>query len=270
VARRWGQRRWRAEAAELMAALPLSDDLPPEARASLASHVELVRVPAGAAVVRQGERGDRFYVIRAGTFEVSQRDAVGDERVLATLGRGRSFGELALLAATTRTATVRALEAGSVFAVSKAVFEQSLAGRLEVAADVRRSLSGAARLARLGPFLALGAADLARLQEHLVARQVGPGEVVVRQGEEGHSFFVVESGRLEVVVDEATVGHLEADSYFGELALLGDGVRAATVRALTPATLVELGRDGFDAVLAASFRGGGLAPSRALSREWEH
>ncbi len=69
----------------------------------LARGLEPVDVAAGQVVFTQGDVGDRYYVIESGEAEV-----VGDGRVVATLGPGEGFGEIALLRRTRRTATVRA------------------------------------------------------------------------------------------------------------------------------------------------------------------
>ncbi|MFW3172443.1 MFS transporter [Geodermatophilus sp. CPCC 206100] len=67
----------------------------------LARGLEPVSVPAGEAVFRQGDVGDRYYVIESGEAEV-----VGDGSVVAVLGAGEGFGEIALLRRSRRTATV--------------------------------------------------------------------------------------------------------------------------------------------------------------------
>ena len=58
---------------------------------------------AGASVFEQGDVGDRYYVVESG-----QVDVVGDGRLLATLGAGEGFGEIALLRRSARTASVAA------------------------------------------------------------------------------------------------------------------------------------------------------------------
>jgi protease PrsW len=78
-------------------------------------------VEAGQAVVTEGEEGDKFYLIRAGTFEVVQGG-----RKVAELGAGDVFGEIALLTGGPRIATVRALGPGEVLALSKADFDAVL------------------------------------------------------------------------------------------------------------------------------------------------
>jgi MFS family permease len=82
---------------------PMFRPLPIPAIDGLALHVEQVHVEAGEVVCSQGEDADRFYLIEAGAAEV-----IGDGRLIRTLDSGDSFGEIALLGDTSRTASVRA------------------------------------------------------------------------------------------------------------------------------------------------------------------
>ncbi|WP_332662875.1 MFS transporter [Aeromicrobium sp.] len=91
---------------ELLRKVPMFRPLPLPAIEQLARGLEPVSVPAGHAVVTQGEIGDRYYVIESG-----EADVVGDGQVVATLGPGEGFGEIALLRRTRRTATVLAKNA---------------------------------------------------------------------------------------------------------------------------------------------------------------
>ncbi|GAA4346558.1 MFS transporter [Angustibacter luteus] len=77
--------------------------LPLPAIERLARGLEPVVVTVGRAVFEQGDIGDRYFVIESGEAEV-----IGDGHVVATLGPGEGFGEIALLRRTRRTATVRA------------------------------------------------------------------------------------------------------------------------------------------------------------------
>ncbi len=87
----------------LLQHVPMLRTLPLPCVEQLARGLEPAGVAAGETVFLQGEVGDRYYVI-----EVGDADVVGDGVVVATLGPGDGFGEIALLRRTRRTATVRA------------------------------------------------------------------------------------------------------------------------------------------------------------------
>ncbi|WP_082600329.1 MFS transporter [Agromyces sp. Root81] len=90
----------------LLQRVPMFRPLPLPSIEQLARGLDPVAVPAGTAVFSQGDIGDRYYVIEAG-----DADVVGDGRVVATLGPGEGFGEIALLRRTRRTASVVARSA---------------------------------------------------------------------------------------------------------------------------------------------------------------
>ena len=89
---------------ELLHEVALLRPLPLPAIERLARGLEPVSVPARRTVFHQGDVGDRFYVIESGEAEV-----IGDGHLVATLGRGEGFGEIALMRRVPRTATVRAI-----------------------------------------------------------------------------------------------------------------------------------------------------------------
>lgn len=95
----------------------------PAARLEVAAR-QLVAVPIeeGEAVVREGERADRFYVIDSGTVRVSQTGPNGEAVVIRDLGPGDVFGEIGLLRGVPRTATVTTTSATVLYALDAAAF----------------------------------------------------------------------------------------------------------------------------------------------------
>jgi CRP-like cAMP-binding protein len=79
---------------------------------------------------------------------------------------------------------------------------------------------------------------------------------------------VIESGRAEIILDGAVIDSVSKGMYFGEVALLRDVPRTATVVASTPMRLFALDREGFELVVADAFRRGTLRP--AADRIWQH
>jgi predicted MFS family arabinose efflux permease len=93
-------------------------------------------------------------------------------------------------------------------------------------------------------FAALPAPTLEHLAHALRELHFAAGSDIVRVGERGEDFFIVDSGLAEVLVD-GTSKPVESGDFFGEIALLRDVPRTATVRAVTDVTLYALGRDEF-------------------------
>lgn len=96
------------------------------------------------------------------------------------------------------------------------------------------------------PFLSsLPEPALERLARSAERATAPAGETVVRQHEPGDRFYVIASGELEVSVDGAVVRALHGGDYFGEIALIRDVPRTATVRARHDSELLALGREDF-------------------------
>ncbi|MGE0709673.1 MAG: ATP-binding cassette domain-containing protein [Planctomycetota bacterium] len=95
-------------------------------------------------------------------------------------------------------------------------------------------------------------AELLEIAQSLEPRREEPGGEVVRQGEPGERFYLIEAGRVEVLRDGARVAELAAGEFFGEQALLNDAPRNATVRALEAVSLLTLDAAAFRAALARS------------------
>jgi MFS family permease len=100
-------------------------------------------------------------------------------------------------------------------------------------------------LASVPIFSPLPGGSLEHVASRLVPLRVDPGETVIREGDEGDRFYIVAEGSLEVSQDGVPISELEAGGYFGEIALLRDVARTATVKAKTSAVLYALDRNEF-------------------------
>jgi CRP-like cAMP-binding protein len=118
-------RGWRVPRHQVAAlrACPLFGPLTLAQLEQLAAGSTLVHVPAGAAIITEGERGDAYYLIDAGSVRVT----VAGMQV-ATLGPGQGFGEIALLRGTPRTATVNAATPVVAYRVDAATFVSAVSG----------------------------------------------------------------------------------------------------------------------------------------------
>jgi CRP-like cAMP-binding protein/Zn-dependent protease len=264
------QTKWRVEAASLIDGLPMFEDLPEDVLSDLAGRVKLLAVRQGQTVVRQGERADAFYIVRKGTLQVVEEDLKTEvERVLRTLGRGESFGELGLVESAPRAATVRATTHAELFEVDKGTFDRLLADMINVP-DFAPTLQAAVELKEISCFAHLEPDELGDLIEQGEWISIAPGEVVIEQGAVGDAFYGIRSGQVEVERDEEIVGMLGAGRFFGEIALLLDVPRTATVRARTPVRAFRLDRPGFDNLVADAFKKGTLNPNAVQDRVQRH
>jgi putative peptide zinc metalloprotease protein len=264
------ERGWRIEAARLIDALPLFDDVPAEVLSELAGRVRMRSLARGQPVVRQGERAQSFYVVRSGALEIVEEDpGSGNERVLRVLGRGEGFGELGLLEAAPRTATVRALDEAQVFEIDKGAFEQLLADMAHVP-HFEPTLQAMNELGELPVFANLEPDERSELLQHGAWVNIAPGDTVIEQGEVGDAFYAIHAGQVDVFEDGAKVRTMGPGSYFGEIALLLDTPRTATVVARTPVRAYRLGREGFDRLVREAFAQGTLNPAISPDRVWQH
>jgi MFS family permease len=110
-------------------------------------------------------------------------------------------------------------------------------------------------------FSPLPGPSLENLAARLVPLRVEPGTIVVREGDPGDRFYIVAEGTLEVSEYGRPTSELRAGSYFGEIALIRDVARTATVTAKTETVLYALDRDDFLAAVTSH------APSAEAAEE---
>jgi MFS family permease len=115
----------------LLRSLPLFAELPAPAIEGLAAALTPVHVPAGTVLIQQGDQGDAYYAIAAGELDVRQ-----DGHFLRRCGRGEGVGEIALLRAIPRTASVIAHTSATVYRLNREPFLTAVLGH---AATQRRA-----------------------------------------------------------------------------------------------------------------------------------
>jgi CRP-like cAMP-binding protein len=97
------------------------------------------------------------------------------------------------------------------------------------------------RLSRVPLFSELNQRQLKRIARDFRERRFKPGTSIVRQNEmSGVGFFIIAEGEASVIVDGREVARLGAGDHFGELALISEGVRSATVTAVTQLECLEI------------------------------
>jgi putative peptide zinc metalloprotease protein len=252
----WGMAYWLAwlsgraaahryrEALAALRAVPLWSELPEARLLEVARAMQAHNIPRGVEVVRKGEVGERFFLIAQGAFEVQ----VDGQQI--RLERGDYFGERALLHRAPRAATVMAIEPSRVLALDQAAFDALLAGDLVVRAKLEAALAYRQEVAEMALFRDLSSAELDVLLARLVPLEAAAGETIIHQGDSGERFYVVRSGAVEVQRDGQPLARLGPGEAFGEIALLLDVPRTATVTAVEATRLLALEAHDFRDLLA--------------------
>jgi CRP-like cAMP-binding protein len=221
--------------------------LPVAGLEEIASGAQSETYADGDEVIRQGEPGDKFYVVASGGARV-----LIDGYTVAELSRGQGFGERALMRGGNRAATVTAVGDLTVQAIRRDIFLAAVAGgqRVMTSADFSARTVGEL-LPGLPLFAGLSADALRRTAERFEISDFPADNELVCQGESGDRFYMLLSGSADVLVDGELVGSLIAGDGFGEIALLHDVPRRATVRARSAVRVATLQRAAFTEVVPA-------------------
>ena len=131
-----------------MAGVPIFAGMTEEALGVLFQRAELLVVGEGDVVVREGEPGSNFYLIKAGAVRVVKRFGTEDEVLLARLGARDFFGEMCILETLPRAASVQAMEASELIVLPSMAFYKLFQAKpdqysilvLNIARDLSRRL----------------------------------------------------------------------------------------------------------------------------------
>ena len=124
---------------EFIQRFPVFSGLTPSTLASIADKMWAEQHLAGSIVVRQGEPGEKFYLVRHGEVEVITEDSAG-ERTVAMLHEGDCFGERALLTGEPRNATVRTTKSTLLYALGKADLRAALDASAPFEQELQKAL----------------------------------------------------------------------------------------------------------------------------------
>ncbi|EIE24738.1 putative cGMP-dependent protein kinase [Coccomyxa subellipsoidea C-169] len=228
---------------KMVSSVPMLAVLSEESRDLVAGALEAVEFKAGQTIFRQGEKGDRFYIVQEGAVTVSKTSA-GERTVLAKLAEGSYFGERALIKDDVRAADVTADIYTVCYSLGRKAFDELL-GPIE---DVWRFEA----LRKVPVLFALSEQQLFELAHCMKNHAISAGQMVFRQGDPGDVFYVIEEGTFTIFDNSGKeLARVSKGSCFGELALMHQDLRAANVKALTDGVLLALHRDDFNGLLGS-------------------
>jgi cAMP-dependent protein kinase regulator len=233
--------------------IPLFSDLDPDAFAQVVERLVPRSLAMGEFLFHQGDPGDSIFIVTSGTVRISRGDLT-----LAELAEGAFFGEGAFFSHEPRNADVVAVAPAELLEIRREDTEGLLSRHPGVANALsafyrRRVLDG---ILAASPFFGLlPEGERKTLADRLQLVRVEPGEVVVREGDTDRSLYLVKRGAFRVTArtpgqaEPAVLAELGAGSLFGEVALVSEAPRTATVSALEEGEVLRAGEADLRPVL---------------------
>jgi CRP-like cAMP-binding protein len=257
----------------MLRSIPLFIGMPETLITALSKQFRPYKFSAGEEIVRAGEIGDSFYIVRTGQLEVVgsaiftggeykpldaplEKDHVmfffNKARRINLLVRGDYFGELALLEDKPHPATVRALTPAEVLRMGKEDFDRLIRNRIGFDTKTRAEIRRLSLLRQIPLFEGFDGGFLRFIVQKLEIVGINAGDSVFHQGDPGDKFYIIERGKAAVIIDGEQRATLGTGEYFGEISLLMKSPRSATVAALQPLELLQLRAEDFNALVEGS------------------
>lgn len=247
---------------EMIADHPLLRSIDREHLRSVQDKLSWVSLAPGDTLFSEGDVVDAFYFVIEGLLEVTtlQEDLDGntdnDRLVLAEIGPGPTIGEMQILTGGVRSATVSAREPSGLVKFPKSAFDEFLARDQQVVDGLAETILPRLyrdQMVEVLPKL-FGEFDegmLQDLQSKMAWRSLRRGELLCYQGEPSDSFYIIISGRLQVLIRDATgssrqVGEMSQGESVGEMGVFTGEPRSATIIASRDSELLEFSREEFE------------------------
>jgi len=206
------------EARAFLASVPLFRELSEADLDQIIPHLDWLLVPGGHVVCRQGDEGDRLYLVASGRLAIVRELPSGEDVLLSHVGRGESFGEVAVLTGNPRSATVRALRDSVIARLDRAGLSLLLEEHPRIALAFTRRFAGwISPVPNMAPSRACIAVAVVAAQENIplgdLTRRIaeslsalGPTLHLTASEIEGR-FGSAEHGRIAAWIDSQEASH---------------------------------------------------------------
>ncbi len=206
------------------------------------------KFPMGDVIFTKNDYTNSFYTIFNGSVEVEV-----DSSLSITSEQGNFFGEMSLISGRRRSATVRAGADCIVIETPRRTMNKLISSVDDVKKVLDQTFILRTIQQKFAPNTPLEV--LRPVAENTSINQFAPGEVIFSQGDEGDSLHFIRSGSVTVSSNvegrEMVMSYVPANQSVGEMALLGDTTRSATVKATVKTETLSISRESFEALLGS-------------------
>ncbi len=228
----------------------LSEDV----KKAIIEGARVVKVKKGKMLIVQGEVGKEMFYTLSGRVSISVRDKYGLENNIVDLGSYSLLGETAILEKCTRTASVKAQEESYFLEIPGELFDRLLESefykedlqKLIMRFEISKFVSSAPLFKQFPP-------EMMNLFVESGDLVIFPKDHnVVEQGERDTTFYLLIKGQVEVIKNRQIVAQLGQGDFFGEIALLADTARTATIKTKEECLFLYIEGKDFWKILSAN------------------
>ena len=219
-------------------------ELSEDARDLIIDSMKFYLLPPREIVFTQGDPGVNFFVVAGGSLEV-----LVDGLRVSVLKPGESFGEMALLHDDVRSGTVRTLDRCTLWGVDRKTFRSSVEYVNENIYKQNRKFVDSVPLLQQ-----LTSAQKESLLAVINVHRFLPKKPIFSEGEFGDLLYIISEGTVTVSIQGVEKRRLSPGDYFGEMALLNNAPRSATIIAADAVTVLCIGREHLTQVLGDSLQ----------------
>ena len=217
----------------------LFNGLSADAKDQLINAMVKAKCRKGTQIIKQGKKGDLFFVLEQGTVDV-----IVDKKRVGEIQAPAAFGELALMYHSPRAATILSTTECVLWNVDRQTFQMTLTSSAS-----GQSVSRCEFLRKVPLLKKLGNHDILKIAEAMGEISVPAGTDIIREGEDGETFYIIAKGVVRVSKDGVEVAKLRPGNFFGEAALQNNDVRNATCTADVDAVCLTLTKPEFESML---------------------
>ena len=241
-----------SEVIDIISDLPLFGYFSTDTLIQIIKRSELKEYNSGAPIISEGDPASHLFVLLAGRLRTRKRFTNGRVNNISNILPTSIFGESAVIDESKRSADVIAIDRSIVLEVPAAILKQ-------IATDTQyiRELEAFKNAIIVNQFFS-SAPIFRDLSENIVQMFIFKGkiesfvnqQVIFKQGDIGDGFYLMLRGSVGVSVNGKDVARIQQGGFFGEIAMIADVPRTATIYALEPVQTLKISRDAFWEILS--------------------
>lgn len=223
-----------------------------EALSQLIKRSFLKKYKKNSSLIIQGEKSREVYLVLEGAVSVQQKSPTGEVKNLATLNKGAVIGEMAIITNEKRGASVITTKETSVLEIPGKSFKLLLKDTQfkNDFALIKRQVEFSHFVSSAGLFKDFPVEVLGMFVRIGKMIEVSTGTELVKEGESDKTFYLIIRGEFEVIIQKEVVAKLRQGEFFGEMALISNKPRSATVRSLMDCELLQIQSKDFWDILS--------------------